>query len=61
MYLLGDGFSIFSYSARLVRQWIHARASVLEVLCAGIFYVKTELGFRGRRCVSGCVIMEFRW
>ena len=30
-FLLGDGFSIFSYSARMVRQWVHAHASVLEV------------------------------
>ena len=31
LYLLGDGFSIFLYSARMVRQWVHAHASVLEV------------------------------
>ena len=31
LYLLRDGFSIFSYSARMVRQWVHAHASVLEV------------------------------
>ena len=47
LYLLGDGFSIFWYSARLVRQWIHAHASVPEVFreSACTFCVKMDLAF----------------